>query len=227
VAIVQSCYIPWKGYFDMVNLADEFILYDDVQYTRRDWRNRNRIKTANGIVWLTIPVNVKGRYSQKIRETTISDPDWARKHWKSIVQWYSKAEYFHRYEKQFAELYLGCQEQYLSMVNHRFLSAICDALGIRTTLSWSADYELVEGKTERLVALCNQAGAAEYISGPAARGYIDEELFADAGIALRWMDYSGYPEYNQLFPPFEHRVSIIDLLLNEGPNATSYMKSFS
>ena len=227
MAIVQSCYIPWKGYFDMVNLADEFILYDDVQYTRRDWRNRNRIKTANGIVWLTIPVNVKGRYSQKIRETTISDPDWARKHWKSIVQWYSKAEYFHRYEKQFAELYLGCQEQYLSMVNHRFLSAICDALGIRTTLSWSADYELVEGKTERLVALCNQAGAAEYISGPAARGYIDEELFADAGIALRWMDYSGYPEYNQLFPPFEHRVSIIDLLLNEGPNATSYMKSFS
>jgi len=227
VAIVQSCYIPWKGYFDMINLADEFILYDDVQYTRRDWRNRNKMKTANGTVWLTIPVNVKGRYSQKIRETTISDPDWASKHWKSVVQWYSKAEYFRRYENQFEELYLNCQEHYLSMVNYRFLSAICGVLGIRTTLSWSSDYELVEGKTERLVALCKQAGAAEYISGPAARGYIDEKLFADAGITLRWMDYSGYPEYAQLFPPFEHKVSIIDLVLNEGPNAPKYMKSFS
>lgn len=226
VAIVQSNYIPWKGYFDLINSVDEFILYDDMQYTRRDWRNRNKIKTINGLKWLTIALQVKDKYYQKIRETVISDLDWNRTHWQSIVHNYSKAQYFSIYKELFENLYLDCEESLLSQINYRFIIAICKILGISTQISWSMNYELIEGKTERLVDLCKQAGAAEYISGPAAKTYIDEELFQTAGIRLRFMDYSEYPEYHQLFPPFEHGVSIIDLIFNEGSNATKFMRSF-
>lgn len=226
VAIVQSCYIPWKGYFDVINMVDEFILFDDVQYTRRDWRNRNKIKSRNGLAWLTIPVEVKGKYFQKISETVISDAEWNREHWKSIVHNYSRARYFHAYRDLFEDLYLGSDERFLSQINHRFLSSICQTLGINTKISWSTGYRLLEGKTERLVDLCKQADATEYVSGPAAKAYIDEQLFRDAGIKLSYMDYAGYPEYEQLFPPFEHGVSIIDLIFNTGPNAPKYMRSF-
>ena len=226
VAIVQSNYIPWKGYFDLINSVDEFILFDDMQYTRRDWRNRNKIKTPNGLMWITIPVQVKGKYYQKIREAVISDPEWNCRHWKTIAQNYSRAKHFRDYRESFEKLYLESNEKFLSQVNYRFVTAICEVLGIKTRLSWSMDYRLSEGKTERLVDLCKQAGATEYISGPTAKGYIDEELFRQEGITLRYMDYSGYPEYNQLFLPFEHQVSIIDLIFNEGPDAPKYMKSF-
>jgi len=226
VAIVQSNYIPWKGYFDLINLVDEFILFDEMQYTKRDWRNRNIIKTANGPMWLTIPVEVKGKYFQKINQTVVSDISWNRTHWKTIVHNYSKARHFHTCREVFENLYLGSSEKFLSQVNHKFIVAICEILGINTKLSWSMDYNLVTGKTERIVDLCKQAGATEYVSGPTAKGYIDEKLFREEGIALSYMDYLDYPEYRQLFPPFEHRVSIIDVIFNEGPAATKFMKSF-
>ena len=224
LATVQSNYIPWKGYFDLINLVDEFVLLDDVQYTRRDWRNRNKIKTPQGTMWLNIPVQVKGNYFQKIKEVIVSDPEWNRCHWKSIVHNYSGAKYFPDYRELFQELYLGSKERFLSQINHRFLTVICEILNIKTPFSWSMDYHVRSGKTERLVDLCKQAGATEYLSGPRAKGYLDEELLRKEGIKLRYMDYSGYPEYNQLFPPFEHRVSVIDLIFNEGPNAPKYMK---
>jgi hypothetical protein len=226
VAIVQSNYIPWKGYFDMINLVDEFILYDDVQYTRRDWRNRNLIRTATGLQWLTIPVDVKGKYFQKIKDTKISDLHWPKKHWAAITHNYSKADQFAEYKDCFEHLYLSNQERFLSDINYKFLVAICELLGIKTRISWSMNYNSTDGKTERLVDLCKQAGATDYLSGPAARHYLDEQLFAREGIALRYMDYSGYPEYTQQSLPFEHRVSIIDLLFNKGREATRYMKSF-
>jgi hypothetical protein len=226
LAIVQSNYIPWKGYFSLINSVDEFILFDDMQYTRRDWRNRNKIKTPNGLMWLTIPIQVKNKSSQKIKEAVISDPDWNRRHWKSIVHNYRKAKHFHHYKDLFEELYLGCDEKFLSQINYRFLTAICSLLGIKTTLSWSMDYHLINGKTERLIDLCKQTGATTYISGPTAKGYIDEELFRTEDITLQYMDYTGYVEYTQLFPPFEHKVSIIDLIFNMGSDAPKYMESF-
>lgn len=226
VAIVQSNYIPWKGYFDLIHSVDEFILFDDMQYTRRDWRNRNRIKTPRGLEWLTIPVENKNRYKQKIKDTVASDPRWAKRHWRSIVHNYSKAKHFSRYRDMLEELFLGTREQSLSLINYRFLTACCDLLGIRTRLSWSMDYRLVEGKTERLIDLCKQTCATEYLSGPTAKAYLDEALFRAEGIKVRYLDYSGYPEYEQLFPPFEHAVSILDLILNTGPDAPQYMKSF-
>jgi hypothetical protein len=224
VAILQSNYIPWKGYFDMISLVDEFILYDDMQYTRRDWRNRNKIKTPNGLSWLTIPVEVKGKYFQKINETLISEPGWAKDHWATIKQFYSKAKYFKDYKDVFENFYLNTEEQYLSKVNYELIRIVNEILGIRTKISWSSDYELVDGKTERLLNLARQAGGTEYISGPAAKDYIEESMFQEAGIKLTWMDYSGYQEYDQLFPAFEHGVTALDLIFNMGPAAPSYLK---
>jgi hypothetical protein len=226
VGIVQSNYIPWKGYFDLINSVDEFILYDEVQYTRRDWRNRNRIKTREGVRWLTVPVVVKGRYHQSIRETRISDPGWPRRHWETIRHNYARAPWFGSYEGLFADLYERCTFESLSDVNRFFLEAVCDLLGIKTKLSWAGDFHLVPHRTERLVELCRQAGASHYLSGPSARAYLDERLFAEAGISVNFMEYTGYPEYAQLFPPFEHAVSIIDLIFNTGPEACRYIKSF-
>lgn len=224
VAILQSNYIPWKGYFDMISLVDEFILYDDMQYTRRDWRNRNKIKTPNGLSWLTIPVEVKGKYFQKINETMISEPGWAKDHWATIKQFYGKARFFKDHKDVFEEFYLNNQEQYLSQVNYKLISIINEILGIKTKISWSSDYQLVDGKTERLLNLAQQAGAAEYVSGPAAKDYIVDSMFEEAGVKLTWMDYSGYQEYDQMSSPFEHGVTVLDLIFNMGPSASSYLK---
>jgi WbqC-like protein family len=224
VAILQSNYIPWKGYFDMIAAVDEFILYDDMQYTRRDWRNRNQIKTPQGVQWLTVPVEGKGRYHQTIRETHIVGADWAADHWKALVQNYRRSAHFEAIAAWVEPLYSGRQEQQLSALNRRFLEAICGYLGIRTRITNSWDYELAEGKTERLASLCQQAGATEYISGPAARDYVEPAVFDRANIALTWFDYSGYPEYPQLWGPFTHGVTVLDLLFNCGPQAANYMK---
>lgn len=227
VAIVQSSFIPWKGYFDLINLADELILLDHVQYTRRDWRNRNRIKTRHGPRWLTVPVQVKGRYAQRIDETVVSDPGWPVRHWSVIEQSYSRAERFAEHAGALQRLFCETEERLLSRVNHRFLTALCELLGIRTQISWSTDYEPVGRRTEALLSLCRQAGATEYLSGPSARAYLDETRFAACGIAVRYMDYAGYPEHPQLHPPFLHEVSVVDLLLNAGTSAPGYLKSLA
>jgi hypothetical protein len=225
VAIVQSNYIPWKGYFDLISQVDEFILYDDVQYTRRDWRNRNLIKTDHGLKWLTIPVLVRGLYYQKIKDVVISDPGWGKEHWSTIQQYYGRAPYFRQYREAFEQLYCASDEMRLSQVNYQFLAAICSMLGITTPLSWSMSYELPEGKTERLVDLCRQVGASTYLSGPAAQVYLDVAQFEAVGIEVKFASYNHYPEYSQLYPPFEHRVSILDLLFNTGPAAREYLTS--
>ncbi len=226
VAIIQSNYIPWKGYFDIIHSVDELVLYDDVQFTTRDWRNRNRIKTQGGLKWLTVPVEVKGKFTQKIKDTRISDPRWARKHWETIRHSYSKTGFFKDYQELFEELYLTCQEKFLSRVNFCFLEAINRLLEIKTPIRWSSDFTLPEGKNERLISICREAGATKYLSGPAAKDYLDESAFRQENIEVEWMDYSGYPEHRQLFPPFEHGVTILDLLFNEGPDAKTFMKSF-
>ena len=226
VAILQSNYVPWKGYFDLINSVDEFILYDTAQFTKNDWRNRNKIKTAKGVSWLTIPV--RHDFGQSIEETTVSDPIWAVRHWDQLKQSYSGAAHFREFGPHFKNVYgeLG-QVRHLSAINHRFLLEVNAILGVNTVVTWSKDYRLIDGQTERLVDLCRQASASEYVSGPAAKTYLHENLFADAGIELRYIDYSGYPEYRQLHPPFEHGVSILDLIFNEGPNAARFLKTTS
>jgi hypothetical protein len=225
IAILQSNYIPWKGYFDLINMVDEFVIFDTVQYTKNDWRNRNKIKTNHGVQWLSIPCAQKS-LSQKIVETRITDPRWARKHWQTILQNYSKTPYFKDYREIFEDFYLGNVDDFLSNVNCSLISIINDVLGIKTKISLSSQYDLLEGQTEKLLGICEQAGANAYLSGPSAKDYFDTGLADSKGIQVEWMDYSGYPEYRQLHGPFEHGVTILDLIFNEGPNAKKYMKSF-
>ena len=224
VAVLQSNYIPWKGYFDMIAAVDEFILYDDMQYTRRDWRNRNQIKTPQGLLWMTIPVLVKGKYHQKIRETEIDGSDWAVAHWKTLAQNYRRAPHFDAVAEWLEPLYVSGRSTHLSQLNRLFIEAVCGYLGIETKLSNSWDYSLGDGKTERLADLCMQAGGTEYLSGPSARNYIEESVFAERGIKLTWFDYSGYPQYPQLWGEFTHSVTILDLLFNCGKEAPNYMR---
>jgi len=226
IAILQSNYIPWKGYFDIINMVDEFIFYDTEQYTKRDWRNRNKIKTSNGLIWLTIPVQVKGKFHQTINETIVSDNTWRNKHWNSITANYSKAKYFDEYKNEFQNLYLDSKEDSLSQINYNFIKKINKILGIKTKLSWSSSFNPKGEKSDKLLDICKKTEAVEYLSGPAAKGYLDTSLFLKNSIQVSWMDYSNYPEYNQLFPPLEHGVSIIDLIFNEGPNAYKFLKSF-
>jgi hypothetical protein len=227
IAISQSNYIPWKGYFDLINSVDEFVLYDDAQFSRSDWRNRNLIKTAAGLKWLTIPVETSRKFLQKINETRTSDPGWRRTHWKTIQGTYAQAPCFAEYASVFESLYGSGDERLLSVINHQFLSAIAAILGISTPLKWSSEYELKGDRSERLLNICVQAGADAYLSGPSARCYLDVALFERAGVAVEWMDYSGYPAYHQAHGEFEHGVSIIDLLFNEGRRSAGFMKSFT
>jgi hypothetical protein len=224
IAILQSNYIPWKGYFDLIAAVDEFILYDDMQYTRRDWRNRNKIKTPQGMQWLTIPVKVKGKYLQTIRETEISDQLWATTHWKIIEQNYHRAPYFEDIACWLRPIYLKNQHISLSPLNRTLIEAICNYLGIMTKISNSWDYILAEGKTERLTALCLQTGASEYFSGPSAKGYIEPAIFTQQDIKLRWFEYENYQEYPQLWGKFTHAVTILDLLFNCGKYARQFMR---
>lgn len=226
IAVVQSSYIPWKGYFDLVHAVDEFILFDDAQYTRRDWRNRNVIKTKDGPAWLTIPVKATGNYLAPIKSIEVDGHKWREKHWRTIVSSYSRAPHFQDYAGALEPLYLQSREERLSLINRGFLEAVCAALGISTKLSWSMDYEVVEGRSERLLHLCRQAEATTYVSGPTARGYLEPAPFEAAGIEVIFFDYSGYPEHPQLFPPFKHEVSVLDLLFNEGPQSTARMLTF-
>ena len=223
-AILQSNYIPWKGYFDLIAAVDEFILYDDMQYTRRDWRNRNKIKTANGIKWITVPVRVKGKYHQLIRETEIDGTDWAHSHWRQIEQNYLKTPHFKRIASWLEPLYVDQAYTHLSQMNRCFIDAICQYLEIDTRITCSSDYAQVDGKTERLADLCVQAGATIYISGPAAKDYIAAEVFESVNIDLTWFDYSGYAPYPQMWDDFVHEVTILDLLFNCGKDACKYMK---
>lgn len=224
VAILQSNYIPWKGYFDLIAAVDEFILYDDMQYTRRDWRNRNLIKTAQGLRWLTVPVIVKGRYEQPIKDTLIDNNGWQDRHWKTFVHQYKKARCFEEISGWLSPLYNNERYEHLSNMNRMFIEHICTYIGIKTKISCSCDFELVEGKTERLADLCKKVGATEYVSGPAAKNYIDQSVLTKHGIELTWFDYNGYKEYPQLHGPFEHGVSIVDLLFNCGRESASYMR---
>ncbi|RME19521.1 MAG: hypothetical protein D6799_01100 [Bacteroidetes bacterium] len=228
IIITQSNYIPWKGYFDGMALVDEFVLYDDMQYTRRDWRNRNLIKTPQGLQWLTIPVEVKGKFYQKIRDTKVSDKKWAKEHLKAIRFNYAKARCFKEVFPFLESIYMEAEKlEYLSEINFLFLRNIKDYLGIFTPMKfcWEYPYNIEQDRNRRLIEICKLAGATDYYSGPAAKNYMDEQLFLQEGIRVHWLDYSGYSEYEQLYPPFEHGVSIIDLLLNEGKDAVKFLKN--
>lgn len=227
LAILQSNYIPWKGYFDIINSVDEFLIYDSMQYTRYDWRNRNKIKTANGTRWLTIPVNARNHFTLKIEDVETADNRWRRQHWQSLVHSYSRAAFFKTYKDVFEHTYLGTSERGLSTINESLIRLVCQILQIKTTIVTMSEPAHRQDKTERIIRLCKERGAGVHLFGPAARNYLDVEKFRDHGLIDTWMSYDGYREYPQLHGTFEHRVSVLDLIFNTGPNAHLYMNSFS
>ena len=223
VAILQSNYIPWKGYFDLIRSVDEFIFFDDVQFTRRDWRNRNLIKTPNGLKWLTVPVEVSGRFTQKISETIISGNSWRNEHLKTLLLNYKKSSYFSEVYCLVEPIYLNTEVRNISFLNQAFIKAILKYLSIETQISDSTSFEVEVGRSERLASICQQAGATHYVSGPSAKKYIDEDIFRRRGVRVCWFDYGEYPQYPQLWGEFVHNVSILDLIFNCGNLAVDFM----
>ena len=222
VAILQSSYIPWKGYFDIAHDVDEFIFLDNVQFTTRDWRSRNRIKTPNGLLWLTVPVG--SDRNRRICDVVIEDDSWQKKHWKTILHNYGKAPYFPQYRSFFEEIYLGTRWYRLAHMNQEMIRRIAsEILQLPTRFTDSSAYDPEGAKLDLILDLARKSGATSYLSGPAARDYIEEDRFSVLGITLEYKDYSGYPEYPQEHPPFEHAVSLLDLLFNTGPEAPSYI----
>ncbi len=223
--ILQPSYIPWRGVFEQIYEADLFIFYDDVQYDKRGWRNRNLIKTPNGPLWLTIPVYSHGA---QVEHTPINqigicwDEAWNQKHWKSIQTSYSRAPFFSKLAPLLEEKYAS-HPILLADFTVDLTIALANELGIsHTRFMRSSHLEGIQGtKTDRLLAILQRVGATQYISGPSARDYIDFEKFRQASISLEFMEY-GYPEYPQLYPPYEAQVSILDLMFMTGPQALEH-----
>lgn len=218
VAIIQSNYLPWKGYFDIIHDVDLFVFHDDLQYTKDDWRNRNRIKTAAGLRWLTIPV---GRNENRlICDVKLPTTRWAEEHWRALQGAYSGAPYFRDYAPFFEDILRGGQWTTLSELNQTLIRRISrELLGLKTVFADSRAYGLTAHKQERVLELLRKTGAVNYVSGPAAKAYLDEKSVATIGVQMMWKDYAGYPEYPQCHPPFEHAVSVVDLLFHAGPQS--------
>ena len=221
--ILQPSYVPWRGYFDQIRRADVFVFYDDVQYDRRGWRNRNKLKVPDGTPWLTIPVS-KGHSPMQLQMICdmklASGTPAALNHWSRIEQVYRDAPFFRKYEP-FVRSFYQREDTYLADFTIATTIELAHALGIDDTdFARSSSLGAVGRKSERLISILERLGADHYISGPAARSYIDEDLFQRHGITVEYMEYK-YPEYTQLHSPFDGFVSALDLLFMMGPDAPS------
>lgn len=219
--VLQSNYLPWKGYFDLINDADVFVFYDDVQFTKNDWRNRNRIKTPAGVGWISIPVG--GNIRRQICEVELKDRGWQARHWDALTRCYAAAPYFSKYESFFADAFLTRHWTTLSELNHYLIRSICGFLSIETIFEDSRKYGLGGTGSDRLLDLLKKIGAERYVTGPSAIRYLDGSAFAEAGVEVVYKSYDGYPDYPQFHPPFEHAVSIVDTLFQLGPDAGRYI----
>jgi hypothetical protein len=225
VGIIQSNYLPWRGYFDLIDDVDLFVFYDDVQYTRLDWRNRNKIKTPQGTEWLTVSVD----YSfppPTIRETKIKYANrWNAEHIRKLELWYSHAPYFDEYMNELRPLLLT-EVETISTLNRLLCKWIMEKLSISTPVVCSADFKCTGLRSERLIDLLEKVSATSYLSGPSAQSYIDAELFKSRGIALEYKTYD-YAPYPQLHGEFIGAVTVLDLLFNVGPRSRDFLKSRS
>jgi hypothetical protein len=223
VLVTQPNYIPWKGYFDLIAKADKFVILDDVQYTSRDWRNRNLIKTPQGTIWLNIPILKKNKIL--IKDVLIQDFSWVNDHLNKIERNYKKSTYFNKIFSNLEEIYQGFTSNKLIDINIEIINFICKYLNIETEISVSSDIKDKNSeKSLRILDICTENNCTVYISSSKAKNYIDESLFKENKIKLAFEDFQNYPKYEQLWGSFEEKVSIVDLLFNEGPNTYKFMK---
>ncbi|MDH6028035.1 WbqC family protein [Vibrio splendidus] len=222
IAILQSNYIPWKGVFDMINQVDTFVFFEDVDYTNRDWRTRNKIRTNSGSKWLTVPVKKMPRGTKICDIRIANDGKWQKKHKSTISQSYSKAKYFQEYKWILDDIY-DTEWDSLSDFNIYTTKLICNVLDIKCNFVNSKDIESIGVKDDKLISICKSLSADYYLSGPSAKNYIDNDKFEEESIELAYIDYSGYPEYSQVQDDFEHYVSVLDVIFNCGPDSRSHI----
>ena len=224
VVILQPSYIPWRGYFEQIRRANLFIFYDDVQYDKHGWRNRNQIKTAQGKQWLTIPVHSKGvTKGISIKDVRIDwSKPWVKKHLNALTYAYSKAPFFQSFKPWLDSIY-DRRDEFLADFTINTTTQLASMLGItQTKFMRSSEIQGITGqKTDRLIQILQGVNAKRYISGPSARNYIEQEKFDQAGITLEFTQHD-YLEYPQLYPPYDPSVTILDLLFMAGEDAPNY-----
>ncbi|EKO53282.1 WbqC-like protein [Leptospira kirschneri str. 200803703] len=220
--ILQPNYIPWRGYFELIGKADVFVFLDDVQYTNRDWRNRNQIKTQTGLQWLTIPVFQTSKFGQLIHEVEIDNSSkWYEKHLNAITRNYSKASFFKKFDELLEILYSGKLSS-LSDLDILSIEWIARYLELNTKFIRASQIVNEGTRQEKLISICKEVGITTYISGPSAKSYIVPENFEKDGISLLYQEYN-YPNYPQLYGDFVGNVSILDLLFNCGFESRKYI----
>mgnify|MGYP003972095425 FL=1 len=223
VTILQPSYLPWLGFFEQMTRSDKFVLLDDVQYTRRDWRNRNKVRVSEGWVWLTVPVQQKSRFAQSLLATRIDNSvPWRRKHLETLRQHYGKAPFFEKYFPRCQQIY-GKDWEFLFDLCLETIQFLKEEIGIETPLLRSSEMKTSGAKTERLISICRELGATHYLSGESASDYISEEGFSSQGIALEYQNYE-HPVYPQKYPGFVPHLSAIDLLFNCGEQSLGILK---
>lgn len=217
VVITQSNFLPWIGYFDLISRSDVFVFLDDVQFTRQDWRNRNRIKTPQGLFWLTVPLHKEGSKSVSISEMKILDTDWRRAHLEAIRRSYRRSDFFGLVFPVVEEIYsYDCQA--LSELNQRSIRLLCDFQGFYPDFRHSSEFHTSKERSERLLDISQAVVGDKYLSAPRAKDYLNVQMFRDAGVEVEYMEYS-YREYKQLWGQFQQSVSVLDPLFNLGPKA--------
>ncbi len=222
VFINQSIFIPWKGFFDNIAAADLYIVYDHVAFNQPSFRNRNKIQTAQGPSFVSIPVQ-KMPLGTAINKILIADDKWGTKCWNKIESNYRKAKFYKEYANEFKPIFKETTELRLSEINLIFIQRICELLNINTPIALDTDFQLAGERNQKLISLCHQCNATHYLSGPGAKEYLDIKTFKKNGIEVEFSDYDKYQPYSQMFHPFSHYVSILDMLFNLGPQTSKYM----
>jgi hypothetical protein len=223
VAIIQSAYIPWKGFFDLVRRCDVYIIYDSAAFSKGHWHNRNKIKRDHGSPWLTIPVRTSDRLGQPLDEVMVVD-GWAERHWESIVQSYNKSAYFKEEARDLKELFESvAHEPQLTNINETFLRWLSQRFELNLEIVRDRALSFSGDRTERLVQLCKAVGATHYLSGPSAQQYLDVKQMDLAAITVEWMAYGPYRTYPQPHGDFLHEVSVLDTLFCTGPEIRHYI----
>jgi hypothetical protein len=222
ICIIQSAYVPWRGFFDLIGRCDEYVILDSAQFVKGHWQNRNRVCGPKGPAWLTIPVVTAGQLGQAIEDVMVSDAGWAGKHWSKLETCYAGSPFFADLCGKIRPLYEAAgQCRRLTDINEIFLRGLADLLGIRTAIVRDHDYSPRGKRTERVADICLKAGATHYLTGPSARAYFDVPLFAETGVALEWMTYPEYPAYQQAGNGYDPALSILDLLFSVGPQCSA------
>ncbi len=223
ISVHQPQYLPWLGFFDKINKSDGFVFLDQVQYKSREFQNRNKIRTKDGFLWLSVPVKSKGKGRQKISQVVIDNEfPWARQHLESLKTWYAKAKFFKQYLPFFEDVFNRKWDKLLDL-NIHIINYLLKQLSITTTVYFESKLAISSIKTERIIQICKKLEADTYLSGIGGKDYLEEVKFSPAGIKLVYQEFS-HPQYDQLFEPFIPFMSIVDLLFNYGPDSLKILK---